>query len=249
MLRSFSAILAFDVRSISRDQFLLLIILMVATLFGGFSLVGYFREGLGASGIQQWIPYVLILSIIANPASFGMVFGVFLIEEVETKVRAALMTTPFPPILLVMMRTPILIILLTILGLGVGTVISAAWGVDELSLAQWLLISFSGAVIGAPVMISISTIATNRIEAMAMGKFYSAFVIPPMLMYLLPVDAWYRALFLVFPTTLIVHAYEAFRQGSDSVAYGWLILGLAYTAALTTFSVRRYLQKSYGVVQ
>lgn len=248
MFKGFFAILSLDVRSVSRDQFLLLVSLMVTILFGGFSLIGYFREAVGADMIQQWIPYVLILSIITNPASFGMVFGVFLIEEVETKVRAALMTTPFPPILFVLMRTPLLIILLTTMGLGIGVVMSATWGVNELSFAQWFLISAAGAVIGVPIMISISTIASNRIEAMAMGKFYSAFVIPPILMYLLPADAWYRMLFLVFPTAPVINGYEAFRQGSDSAAYAWLSLGLVYAAVLTAFSMRRYLRKSYGVV-
>ena len=248
MLGSLTAILSFDARSIARDQFLLLVVLIVATLFGGLSLVGYMREDVGASVIQPWIPYVLVLAIIANPASFGMVFGVFLIEEMETKVRAALMITPFPPVLFLLMRTPLLILFLTATGLVAGISLSAAWEVSELTLFQWFAVSVSGAFIGVPVMISISTIASNRIEAMASVKFYSAFVIPPILMYLLPSEAWYRMLFLIFPTAPTVHAYEAFREGSDNAAYLWLLLGFVYAAVLTAFSIRRYLRKSYGVV-
>lgn len=248
MLNSFTSILSFDIRAIARDRFLLLVILMVTLLFSGLSLLGFMREEIGAEHFQPWIAYLLIMAIIANPASFGMVFGVFLIEEVETKVRAALMTTPFPPVLLLLMRTPLLIIILTVMGLVSGIVMSAAWGVNALSFFQWFAIAVSGAVIGVPIMVSISTFATNRIEAMAIGKFYSAFVIPPILMYLIPLDAWYRVLFLIFPTAPTVHAYEAFRQGSDLIGYLWLLLGFAYTAALTALSVKRYLKKSYGVI-
>lgn len=248
MIRTLGSIVSFDIRSISRDHFLLFVILTVTVIFSLLSLAGHFRHTIGADVIQQWIPYVLILSLVANPASLGMVFGVFLIEEIETRVRAAIMTTPVSPVLFILMRTPLLVLMLTLLGTGIVYGMGTAWGATELSLSEIALLALSAALIGPGVMISISTFAANRIEAMAIGKLYSWIVIPPMFLYLLPEDAWYRVFFLVFPTTHVVCAYEAFRAGSDLAAHQWLIWGLIYTTAFIALSIRRYLRKSYGLL-
>ena len=103
-------------------------------------------------------------------------------------------------------------------------------------------------MIGPVIMIAMSTFASNRVEALAMGKLFSAITTPPALLYLLPADAWYRLVFLIFPTTPVVHAYEAFRQGSDMTGYLWLVWAVLYAGGLTALAVRRYLRKSYGIV-
>lgn len=248
MFKSFAAILQFDTRSIARDQLLLLIVLMIAVMATALTLTGHYRAELGLEGLQAWLPYVMILAVISNPASYGMVFGLLLVEEVETRVRAAILITPVAPGWFVLMRTPMLVVMLTMVGFGMGYGIGTAWGMDEVSGLQWLAISVATAMIGPVIMIAMSTFASNRVEALAMGKLFSAITTPPILLYLLPADAWYRVVFLIFPTTPVVHAYEAFRQGSDSTGYLWLVWAVIYAGCLTALAVRRYLRKSYGIV-
>tara|TARA_R110002072_G_scaffold205996_3_gene363773 strand:- start:155 stop:910 length:756 start_codon:yes stop_codon:yes gene_type:complete len=248
VFKSFAAIMQFDIRLIARDQLLLLIVIMIAVIVAALTLAGHYRAGLGLEGFGQWLPYFLILAVISNPASYGMVFGLLLVEEVETRVRSALLITPVGPVWFVLMRTPLLVVMLTLIGFGMGYGIGTAWGFDALSGVQWLAISAVTAMIGPAIMILMSTFASNRVEALAMGKLFSAITTPPVLLYLLPDDAWYRVAFLIFPTTPVLHAFEAFRQGADVSGYQWLIWAILYAIGLTALAVRRYLAKSYGVV-
>ncbi|MEL7486727.1 MAG: hypothetical protein AAGJ87_05860 [Pseudomonadota bacterium] len=248
MVRRLVSVIAFDMRAVLRDQFMYLLLLIIGVLYGLFAGVGMNREALGVAGLTQWIPYVLILSIITNPSSFGLLFGFLLIEEVETKVRAALMTTPVPPLALLAMRTPLTIVVLTATALLLVASLNAAWGRPvALAFHQWLALAVSAAFIGAAVMISISTLASDRVAALALGKFYSGLTAPPALLYLAPPDAWWRPLFLFFPTTPIVKAYDSFRAGASAAAWAWLAFGVLYVGVLTAFAARRYLRKSYAI--
>lgn len=244
MLKVASSLFKFDARSVARDQFAFLVLLVVVVFFGGFAIVGFYRDALGLSFVQQWLPYILILAIISNPASYGMVFSLLLIEEIETRVRAALLVTPVSRTILILMRTPLIILTLALIGFGSTMAISTVWDVTVITAHQWALLSISTALLGPMIVISMSTIASNRVEAMALGKFYSALVNPPILLYLLPADAWYRALFLVFPTTPIVKAFDAFREGADIEAMMWLGWGWVYALVLTGLVIRHYLKKS-----
>ena len=247
MARVFLSVLTFDLKTIARDQFLYLLLFIIVFFYGLFAVIGVNREALGVEDWRQWIPYILILSIITNPSSFGMLFGFVLIEEVETRVRAALLTTPVAPIVMLAMRTPLTIVMLTITALGLVAVMNSAWGAPAaLALHQWFALSLLAAYVGAVVMVSVATVAGNRVEALALGKFYSGLTAPPALLYLLPADAWQRHLFVVFPTTPIVNAYEAFRQGADG-GWAWLAGGAAYATLLMALVVRRYLRKSFAL--
>ena len=245
MTGPFISILRFDLRAIARDHLLALIVVLITIVISVVFGVGLMRTELGAEPARHWIRYLVILSIISNSGSFGMVFAVLLIEEIETGVRSAIMTTPFPPAQFLLMRTPLLIVLLTMIGTATGWALSFAWDLSALSFPQWVVLALAGALVGPAVMLSLSTFASNRLEAMAMGKFYSWIVTAPILIYMLPTDAWYRHLFMVLPTTPLINAYEAFQNGASVNAYLWLLFGAIYATFLTGLAVHFFLRRQY----
>jgi len=244
-LNSLIAVLGFDARSLSREQLLGLIVVLLVLGVGVLSFIGWNQADFGVESMRQWIPYLLILSIIANTASFGMVIAVLLIEEVESGVRSAVLTTPFPPATFLIARTLILVVALTITGFVTGLFLDVAWSLQILSPLQWLALSFVTALVGPAVMLSLSAVAANRLEAMAIGKFYSWIVTAPMLIYFLPLGEWYRHLFLILPTTPMINAFEAFRDDQDVLAYTWLLWGTVYSILLAAIAVRQYINKAY----
>ncbi|MEM8985741.1 MAG: hypothetical protein AAGC95_03370 [Pseudomonadota bacterium] len=241
------SILRFDAHILLRDNFLTVVAGLTGLILVAFAAVGVFRDTLGVSHFQPWIAYVLIMFLITNVSTYGMLFGLVFVEEVETRVRAALMTTPAPPAYLTLLRTLSVFIWLIVQPFVFAALASAAWGATPLRAWQWGVLCAALAPLGAVFMTVLSTVAANRVEALAMGKFFSIATAPPMLLYLLPPDAWYRHLFLIFPTTPAVKAFEALRAGASGVATAWVLWGVVYAVILLVWAVRRHIRRSYKI--
>lgn len=248
MIKRAAAIIAFDIRNLSRDGMLAMLIIVTLGFAGLLVAAGLNREALGFERAQNWVPYLSIFYLITNVGSMGMIFALVLIEEAETGARAALMTTPVPPRRLLLWRTAPIILWLTIQPLALVYALAWSWDAPILSLAEWLSISFSLSTLGAAAMILLATAASNRVEALALGKFAAAVTAPAMLLYLAPADAWWRALLYIFPTAPAIEAFEAFRADRPEAAYLWLAAGVAYAALIFAAAVRGFLRRSYRVV-
>ncbi len=246
-MRAFFSILMLDLRSLVRDQFLFMVFLIAAVAVGLIMVAGVNKQAWGIVHLTQWIPYVIIFSIITNPSSFGMMFGLPLIEEAETRVRAALLVAPLPPVQMILMRMPLVWVALTCVALFLAVGVNSTWQAVELAWFEWLALCVAAAFIGPVAMIVISALASNRVEALALGKFIGVMTAPGALLYLTPPDALYRWLLFVFPTAPIIEAYEAFRAGASGAAWLWLGWAMLYIAALIALSVRLYLRRSYRI--
>ncbi|MEM7663123.1 MAG: hypothetical protein AAF292_12825 [Pseudomonadota bacterium] len=241
------AILSFDLRTLRRDGFLATVAGLSALLMIGIAIIGVYREDLDVEHLQTWIPYLIIMFLVSNVGTYGMLFGLVFVEEVETRVRAALMVVPVPPVELALLRTANVFLWLIVQPVLLSVILAAGWDLVQVSVFDWFLLCLSLAPLGAVFMIVLSTVASNRVEALAMGKFFSAATIPPMLLYIIADDAWYRHLFLVFPTAPAVHAFEALRAESATAAMTWMIVGAMYALILGALSMRQYVRKSYGI--
>lgn len=248
MLRVALSVLPFDLRNVLRDDLLVLIVAMTGVFLGVVAWAGVNAEGLGIQSAQPFMQYVIIFALMSTPVNFGLIFGLMLIEEVETGARAALLTTPTSASLLALLRTPPAAFITFLMGMLYVAAINPPWNAAALSIWQWVALIAAAAALTPAIMISISTFASTRIEALALGKAYSAMTGPPILLYLAPPDAWWRALFLIFPTTPMIKAYDAFRADADLAALAWLGWGFVYVGALTWLALRRFVRLSYKLM-
>nr|WP_070959372.1 hypothetical protein [Hyphomonas sp. Mor2] len=247
MFRAAATILSFDLKTLLRDQFLFVVAGITGLFLIALAAIGINREVLELTHWQPWIAYLLIMFVLSNAGTYGMLFGLIFVEEVETRARAALMVSPIPSTHLTLLRTVNLLIWLSVQPVLFVGFVDAAWQATPLESFEWGLLCLSLAPLGAAFMIILSTIASNRVEALAMGKFFSLATTPPMLLFLLPPDVWYRPLFLTFPTTPAVHGFDAFRNGDTNSAYIWLGAGFSYALIVLVFAVRRFVRASYRV--
>ncbi|MEO0882512.1 MAG: hypothetical protein AAFY34_07230 [Pseudomonadota bacterium] len=241
------SMLGFDARTLMRDHLLIVVAGVTILMLSGIAAAGHFREALGIAHLQPFVPYLLVMFLISNVGTYGMLFGLVFVEEVETRARAALMVVPMPLVQQTLLRTASVMVWLIIQPFLFVTIVATAWEAVPFGVAEWFLLCVALAPLGAVFMIVLSTVASNRVEALAMGKFFSSATVPPMLLYLVAEDAWYRPLFLLFPTTPVVQAFEAFRAESSTTAILWLIAGLAYAFALGVIAMRQYIRKSYSI--
>ncbi len=233
------SIVPFDLKNVLRDELLYLIIAVTGVFLAAIAFVGFNADALGAAGLRPFMKYLTIFALMALPVNFGLVFGLLLIEETETGARAALATTPAAPAVLALWRTPIAAFMVFALGWFYVLALNVAWDGPPLSRLQWGGVIVCAAALTPWVTLSLSTLASTRIEALALGKAYSAITGPPILLYLTPPDALWRHLFLLFPTTPMLKAYDAFLAGADRAAVLWIAWGLAYAALLTFLAVLR----------
>lgn len=241
------SLIGFDIRTLLRDHLLAVIAGVTIVMFMSIALAGHYREALGISHLQPYVPYLLIVFLISNVGTYGMLFGLVFVEEVETRARAALMVVPMPLVHQTLIRTTSVMIWLVLQPIVFVTFVAAGWQAVPFGIFEWFLLCAALAPLGAVFMIVISTVASNRVEALAMGKFFSSVTVPPMLLYLIAEGVWYRQLFLIFPTTPAIHAFEAFRAENSSLAMIWLLVGLIYAVVLWAIAMRWFASKSYSI--
>ena len=242
------SILRFDAMTLARDNFLAVIAGITAILVAVFALAGLYRHELGIDHFQPFVRYFVLIFLVSNVATYGMMFGLIFVEEVESRVRAALMIAPVHAAYLTILRTSSVMVWLTIQPFLFTALVATLWGAVSFGIWPWLALSIALAPLGAVFMIALSTLAANRVEALAFGKFFSMLTLPPMALFLLPAQAWYNFLFLIFPTTPTIYAFNAFEAGEPLTAMLWLLWGMIYSLALIALATRRYIRHSYKVI-
>ncbi len=238
-------ILSFDARNLIRDRLLFNLVCVMTFVVIGLSAAGIFRQELGIADFAPWVPYLIILFLITNPGTYGLMFGLGLVEEVETQVRQALLLTPVNAVMLIGLRTLVVLVWLIAQGWAFAVCVSTAWGVTALGSVNWLTLSILVSPLGAVLMILTATFAKNRIEALAMGKAFSVATAPAILSYLVPDQSWFKTLFWIFPTTATVEVFNAIKDESETHATIWISIGSVYVTALILIVSGIYIHQTY----
>jgi hypothetical protein len=183
-MSGFAALFRRDIRGIYRDGFL-----VAMTVY---SLV----IAAASRVIVRWIPvphvelYVAPFIILTATALIGLVFGFALIEERETRTSLLMRVLPVSPATL----TTYWAVVVGGFCLAIGLASALIYGVRPVHMAAFLLLC-SVAALGAPVvMLVLGTLASNKIEGLAVGKIISGSSLLLVVVFVLP-PSWHVMLF------------------------------------------------------
>lgn len=183
-MNGFAALFRRDVRGIYRDGFL---VAMTA-----YSLV----IAAAARVIVRWIPvahvelYVAPFIILSATALIGIVFGFGLIEERETRTSLLMRVLPVSPGTLTTYWT----VVVGGFGLAISLASALVFGLRPANMAAFLVLS-AVAALGVPVvMLLLGTLATNKIEGLAVSKIISGSSLLLAIVFVLP-STWHGSLY------------------------------------------------------
>ncbi len=228
------AILRLDWRGITRDAVLALNASISIVVMLTITVIGLVR---GADPAwARWFPFLVALSLLTGPPSWGFLFGLLMVDEKDTGARAALAVTPISPAKLVVIRSVLAFALMVVWPMISLAVMNAAWRSFHVPWLDWLPLVATLAL-GAPLTaVAVSGIARDKVEAMAVYKGINFAVLAALALYLVPGDAWWRRLWFVLPSAWSLEAFEAVRTRHD--ATGWLAGALCFHAALLVAALR-----------
>jgi len=237
-----AALIRLDGRGITRDQVMLInVLLSVATMLT-ITVLGAFQASL--PGWVDWFPFMIALALVSGPGGFGYLFGLLMVDENDTGVREALGVTPISPARLILTRTMMATLWMSLWPLFTVAVMNSTWQALDIPPLQWLVLVLSLAVLTPVCALAIPVFAKDKVEALAVFKGITFVTLAPLVMYFIDADAWYRSVFLLIPTAWSIEAFDAFVAGKP-IGYAWTAGGALYGLALLTIVVQVYRRKVY----
>ena len=237
-----AAILRLDVRGITRDQVMLINVLLSVATMSVITVLGVFQTSL--PGWVDWFPFMIALALVSGPGGFGYMFGLLMVDENDTGVRDALTVTPITPTRLILTRTLIATIWMSLWPLLTVAIMNSTWQALDLAPVQWLVLVLSLAVLTPVCALAIPCFARDKVEALAVFKGITFVTLAPLAMYFIDAQAWFRPAFLIVPTAWAVEAFDAFVAG-HAIGYVWAAGGALYGLALLALVVQVYRRKVY----
>lgn len=235
------AILLLDWKGITRDAVLALNASLSVGVMLAITVIGALRGDEPAWA--RWFPALVALSLLTGPPSWGFLFGLLMVDEKDTGVRGALAVTPVSARRMLGVRSLFSLGLMTAWPLVSLAVMNATWRVLDVAWWAWLPLVATLAL-GAPLTaLSVSAVAGNKVEAMALYKGINFAALTPLALYLVPPEAGWRWLFFALPSTWGLEAFEALHTGRD--ATGWLAGALAFHVVLLLAALRAWTRGVY----
>ncbi|MEM7727936.1 MAG: hypothetical protein AAF311_01540 [Pseudomonadota bacterium] len=236
------SILKLDAKGVTRDNVMLMNIVLSALVAIGITVVGIFKSG---TNWADWFPFMVILSLMTGPPAYGFLFGLLMVDERDTGVRSVLSVTPVPATRLLMIRMITAVLLMIAWPLFTFYLMNSTWQAIEIApqhiIALVLMLS-----LGAPLTaLAVATYSQNKVEAMALFKGINFLVLGAMALYFIPGDAAYRTLFLILPWAWGVMAWDALIAGDIGAAYRWMAGGSLYLSLLLVWIVRTFITSIY----
>jgi fluoroquinolone transport system permease protein len=245
-MNAVTAIVRLDIRGILRDNVMYINVLLSAVIMAVIAVLGLFQREL--PGWIEWFPFMIALSLIGGPGGFGYLFGLLMVDENDSGVRSMLAVTPVPPTTLILTRTVVATAWMCVWPAITVTIMNSTWQAIHIPPLQWFAMIISLAILTPALALAVPTLASDKVEALAIFKGLTFVTLTPLALYLIDADAWYRDLFLLSPTAWAIRAFDAFLN-SDINGYGWAAGGALYALGLLAVAVyffRRNVYKLYA---
>ncbi len=237
-----AAIVKLDLRGITRDNVMGINVFVSTLTVAIIAVLGVFQDSL--PGWRDWFPFMVALALISGPGGFGYLFGLLMVDENDTGVRAMLSVTPVPPTTLIVTRTVVAFAWLCIWPAITLSIMNGTWQVIDIPLSAWAALILSLAFLAPLLALAIPTLANDKVEALAYFKGLTFITLIPLAMYFIEGSPWYESFFLLSPTGWSIKAFEAFIAGS-AAGYLWAAGGAAYVVVLLVTTVHFLLRNVY----
>lgn len=242
MVRAIRAFGANDLRNILRDSMLLTF--LFAPLFGVAVLrlavpiaTEYLNLRYGLD-LTAYYPLLLSLLMLGLPMGFGALVGFMVLDERDDDTLTALLVTPTSITGYAGYRISIAILMSFFYTLGCIylTNLMPAALLPHLVPAALLSGLFS-----PTVALLLVTIASNKVEGLAVSKAFGIFILGPLAAYF--IDPNWQLLLGILPTYWPAKAFWVASEGGNYWPY--FFLGLAYNLTLVSLLLRRFKTKVF----
>jgi fluoroquinolone transport system permease protein len=187
--------------------------------------------------LQDYIFIILMMATMQGSTAFGFIYSMVLVDEKDTNVAKVYGILPLskfwfvvfrlvPPFLLATLATFLLLLVEPFYGLPV--------------IPNLVYSALAGLV--APLMIlSIATIAKNKIEAMTWQKLFNLPLSLPLLAFFVP--ASFSLVFVIFPTYWAYQGFDSLIKGGNFWFY--ILIGFAHSILLLVWMVKRFTRRHF----
>lgn len=187
--------------------------------------------------LHDYINVILMLATMQGSMAFGFVYSMVLVDEKDTQVAKVYGILPvskfwfvvfrlIPPFLLATMATFLLLLVEPFYGLPV--------------LSNLVYSTLAGLV--SPLMILfISIISKNKIEAMTWQKLFNLLIFLPVLAFFVP--ASFSLYFAVFPTFWAYQGFNFLIEGGNFWFY--MLIGFTHSILLIVMTIKIFTRNHY----
>lgn len=237
-MKTISAFVLNDLKNIRREYMLIYILLIPIMLvfFLRLLLPPLTVLTIDSYGFSLTEYYPLLLSffvIIEIPFIFGVVYGLFLLDEKDEDILTVLRVTPVSVNAYLRYRFTV-IILLSIIFVSLGLPMTGVFA--GFSYSAVLGTAFLGSLGGVLLTLIMIAFAGNKLEGLALMKGFGISIMAPMAGYFL--ESSWQLLLGVFPFYWPAKAFWLFSRGESGWFY--LLVGAGYLSLLILFLWKRF---------
>jgi hypothetical protein len=235
------ALLRKDARVVLRDSLLVFLPVYAIVL----ALVS--RLGVGFVPVEGLAVYVAPSIVVFGAILLGTMLGFALIEEREQGTWLLLRVLPVSQRLLLFY----LVVSAGIFSAAVSLVAAAVYGYPIRDWTAFSAMTVAGSLLAPVIMLLLASVASNKVEGLAVSKLLSAVLMLPALVFVLPMP-WQAALFWLPPYWVYLGLLQAYAEDPATLSAlfwpdypKWLLflspvaLSLGATAALCRVYLRR----------
>jgi len=187
--------------------------------------------------LSEWYPVIFSFFIQFPPMLLGMAMGYVLLDERDENILEFVSVTPAGKLnfLLSKMMLPLIMSVIYVCVLIHGTALIS------FPVVPSLLVAILSALQGPMLMLALASMASNKIEGLAVGKMLSIIFILPVVSLFLP--GYWGLAFVVLPGWWVMKEFLTFYDGSFAIGLTYFIVGLFVTAIYNVILFHFYNRK------